>query len=218
VRTATALLAIACVFLLAGCAALTGIFTGQPPTAAIMASPISGLTPLLVHFDASRSDDDHRIVVYTWDFGDGTTETSPSALFADHRFERPGSYAVCLTVTDEDGMTNAESVTITVENRLPLPSCRLSNDAPVVGERVQFDASGSFDPDGELVDFTWEFGDGETMRGTRVSHVYTELAVLTMRLTVEDDAGGIASTVHTITVHQGGSGGGCRSAMSRIRL
>ena len=206
-RTITALLTIACLFLLAGCAALTGIFTGQPPTAAVTASPISGPTPLLVQFDASRSDDDHRIIVYAWDFGDGATETSASAVLTDHRYERPGNYAVRLTVTDEDGMTSAESVAIIVENRPPLPSCRLSNDAPVVGERVQFDASGSFDPDGKLVDFTWEFGDGETMRGTRVSHVYTELAVCTMRLTIEDDAGGTASVAHTITVHAGGSGG-----------
>lgn len=218
-RTITALITIACLFLLAGCAALTGILNGQPPTAVVAASPISGPTPLLVHFDASRSDDDRRIVVYAWDFGDGATETSPSAVFADHRYDRPGRYAARLTVTDEDGMTSAEAVAIDVENRLPLASCQLSNDAPVVGERVQFDASSSFDPDGELVDFTWEFGDGETARGTRVSHVYTELAVCTMRLTIEDDAGGTASVAHTVTVHNGGaSNGGCTSAMSLLPL
>jgi len=219
VRTITALITIACLFLLAGCAALTGILTGQPPTAVVTASPTSGPTPLIVQFDASRSDDDHRIVVYAWNFGDGTTETSPDAIFADHRYERPGDYAVRLSVTDEDGMTSSESVAIIVENRPPVPSCLLSNDAPVVGEHVQFDASGSFDPDGNLIDFTWEFGDGETARGARVSHVYTEPAVRSLRLTIEDDTGGTASTVHTVTVHRGGdTNGGCRSAMSLLPI
>lgn len=213
-RTITALITIACLFLLAGCATLTEILDGQPPSAVVTASPTSGPTPLVVRFDASRSDDDHRIVVYAWDFGDGTTETSPDVVLADHRYERPGDYAVCLSVTDEDGMTSSESVTINVENRPPLPSCLLSNDAPVVGEHVQFDASGSFDPDGILIDFTWEFGDGETARGARVNHVYTEPAVRSLRLTIEDDAGGTASAVHTVTVHRGGdTNGGCRSAM-----
>lgn len=214
-RTITALITIACLFLLAGCAALTGILNGQPPSAVVTASPTSGPTPLLVRFDASRSDGDHRIVAYAWDFGDGTTETSSDAVFADHRYERPGDYAARLSVTDEDGMTSSESVAIIVENRPPLPSCLLSNDAPVVGEHVQFDASGSFDPDGNVIGFTWEFGDGDSARGARVSHVYTEPAVRSLRLTIEDDAGGTASAVHTVTVHLGGAtNGGCRSAMS----
>lgn len=202
-RTVTALVAVGAVLLLAGC----DLLDGQPPTATLTASPSTGPTPLLVHFDGSRSSDDGRIIEYAWDYGDGGSESSSRLYATDHRYERPGQYTATLTVVDDDGHAHAESRTIVVENRLPLPSCRLSSDAPVVGERVQFDASGSFDLDGDLIDFRWEFGDGETARGTRVSHVYNEETVCIMRLTVEDDTGGTASIEHTMTVHLGGSGG-----------
>jgi subtilisin family serine protease len=56
-------------------------------------------------FDASDSSDDHGIVSYTWDFGDGSspvTETTPSA---SHSYTAPGEYAIRLTVTDNAGQT-----------------------------------------------------------------------------------------------------------------
>ncbi|MGB2983429.1 MAG: PKD domain-containing protein [Candidatus Bipolaricaulia bacterium] len=213
-RTRATLAAIACLFLLAGCATLNGLLGVTPPTAVISASPITGRAPLIVHLDAGQSYDDAGIVGTSWDFGDGASESSTAGGTVNHRYDHPGSYLVRLTVTDTDGETDGASVTITVENTPPVPSLRLSSDSPVIGERVQLDASGSLDPDGRLVDFVWEFGDGESMRGARVSHVYTEIAILTVRLTIEDDAGATASLVHTINVHNnggaGGSGGGCR--------
>ena len=206
-RTAIALVVVGGVLLLAGCGLLDGLLDGQAPTASLTASPSAGPTPLLVHFDGSRSSDDGRIIEYVWDYGDGDSETSSQAHAINHRYERPGQYTATLTVVDDDGHAHTESKTIAVENRPPLASCKLSSDAPIVGERIQFDASGSFDLDGDLIDFRWEFGDGETAHGTRVSHVYNEETVCTMRLIVEDDAGGTASIEHTMTVHLGGSGG-----------
>ena len=206
-RTIRALTVIASLFLLSGCAAWSGLLGTTSPTAAISATAIGRHAPLVVLFDASPSEDDGRIVEYAWDLGDGTLETSPSAILIEHVYERAGTYVASLTVTDEEGNTSDASVAITVENRPPYASCRLSNDAPIVGERVEFDASGSFDADGDLVDFVWDFGDGETMRGTRVSHVYAELGVYEMHLTVEDNVGATGSMTHKMTVHQGGSGG-----------
>ena len=206
-RIAIALLVGACILALVGCDLLTSLVDGRPPTVAVTASPESGPTPLVVHFDGSLSSDDGVIVEYVWDFGDGHAETVEGSPTIEHLYDRPGQFAATLTVTDDRGQVSAKSVTILVENRVPIPSCRLSSDAPVVGELIQFDASGSFDPDGQVVDFRWEFGDGETARGTRVSHTYTEEAVCTMCLTIEDDAGGVASLEHTMTVHLGGSGG-----------
>jgi len=188
----------------AGCT----LFDGRPPTAAVSALPTTGSTPLLVRFDGSHSEDDGVIVEYAWDFGDGATSNAPQTAHAEHVYERPGTYTATLTVTDETGQSHAQSLQIDVENRLPFPSLRLSNDAPVLHERVQFDASGCFDPDGDIDDFRWDFGDGTSMRGTYVSHVYEAVGVYTMRLTVEDDAGGVASIEHKMTVHLGSTGGG----------
>ncbi|MFQ5570069.1 MAG: PKD domain-containing protein [Rhodothermales bacterium] len=66
--------------------------------------------PLLVHFDASDSDDpDGEIVSYDWSFGDDKTG---EGLRPDHTYEKEGSYSVRLTVKDNDG--EEDKVTKTV--------------------------------------------------------------------------------------------------------
>lgn len=54
---------------------------------------------------------------------------------------------------------------------------------------VSFDASPSTDPDGRIVRYEWDFGDGETARGNRVTHVYGDDGEYTVTLTVWDDRG-----------------------------
>jgi PKD repeat protein len=48
---------------------------------------------------------------YTWDFGDGTTNTGASV---GHSYLLPGTYTVTLTVVDANGLTTTASTTITV--------------------------------------------------------------------------------------------------------
>lgn len=59
---------------------------------------------------------------------------------------------------------------------------------------VSFDASASFDPDGSIVSYEWDFGDpnsGEdnTASGKQVTHTYYEEGTFTVKLTVTDDSG-----------------------------
>ena len=139
----------------------------------------------------------------------GTDEEWSDGVHVEHTFETSGIHIVRLKVVDETGLAGTAEIAIAVENTPPLASCRFSSDSPIVGEWILFDASTSFDPDGRLVDFVWDFGDGTTSRGTRVGHAYEEVGVYSVRLTVEDDAGATASLVHTFTVHLGSTGGGC---------
>jgi len=78
-----------------------------PPTAAISASPIKGAPPLAVSFDGDGSKDpDGTVSSYTWNFGDGTTD---SGIAVKHTFIQPAVYTVTLKVTDNMG---AESQTV----------------------------------------------------------------------------------------------------------
>ena len=53
-----------------------------------------------------RRDPDGTVVSYHWDFGDGTSQTTPSATTA-HTYATPNTYTVTLTVTDDAGCSTA---------------------------------------------------------------------------------------------------------------
>lgn len=85
-------------------------------------------------------------------------------------------------------------------NRRPVASFTLSQANPQVGETVFFDASASFDPDGSIVRYEWNFGDGNTATGRFVSHTYRFSGAFTATLTVTDNRGATAATHRTISV------------------
>ncbi len=193
------------VFVLSGC---QWLIPDRAPTAVISATPASGKAPLIVRLSGSLSGDDALILEYSWEFPDQDVEPV-QGIETERSYQQSGDYVVRLTVRDSSGQSDMDEFIIRVENTAPIASCRFSNDAPVRGESVLFDASASIDMDGQLIDFIWDFGDGSTRRGTRVSHIYDQLGLYVVRLTVVDNAGAIATISHTMTVHEGFSGGGC---------
>ena len=169
---------------------------------------MQGKAPLAITLDGELSTDDGIIRSYRWEV-DGEGETAPSESRTMHVCDRSGVYRVRLTVIDDSGLSDTTEVEIVVENTAPIANSRFSNDAPVRHESVLFDASSSYDIDGDLVDFSWNFGDGTTRRGTRISHSYSSIGQYIVVLTVTDNAGAQGTISHTMTVHEGSSGGGC---------
>jgi len=74
-----------------------------------------------------------------------------------------------------------------------------SGDAPLI---VQFNSDGSYDPDGGINAFDWDFGDGNTSNAANPSHTYTDAGTFTAVLTVTDDQGATDSATVTIDVAQ----------------
>ncbi len=68
---------------------------------------------------------------------------------------------------------------------------------------VLFDGSSSYDPDGQIVRYEWDFGDGSKGTGSLVSHVYVSRGVYTAKLTVIDDKGAFGISFVTIDVGGG---------------
>ncbi|UCG68065.1 MAG: PKD domain-containing protein, partial [Thermoplasmata archaeon] len=66
---------------------------------------------------------------------------------------------------------------------------------------VIFDGSGSYDPDGVIVDYSWDFDDGNFGSGENPNHIYYDPGVYTVTLTVTDDDGATDQDSCTITVN-----------------
>jgi PKD repeat protein len=65
---------------------------------------------------------------------------------------------------------------------------------------VNFSAALSEDEDGEIVEFKWDFGDGNSGVGETISHTYTEAGTFTVVLRVTDDRGATATTSKNLYV------------------
>lgn len=66
---------------------------------------------------------------------------------------------------------------------------------------VQFSSAGSSDPDGGILTYVWEFGDGSTSNSANPSHTYAQEGIYSARLRVIDDEGASAlSPILTVEV------------------
>lgn len=74
-------------------------------------------------------------------------------------------------------------------NLFPVASFTKSAAIVDIGESIDFNASTSFDPDGVIVSYSWNFGDGITDTGVMVSHSWAVAGDYTVTLTVTDDDG-----------------------------
>jgi len=149
-----------------------------------------------VYFDASASyDADGVIVSYHWDFGDGGASIDK---VCEHVYSETGDYVVSLTVTDDDGLQGSSSIIVQVN--VP-PVAIIGGDTE--GTRIEaltFDGSGSYDPDGEIVNYHWNLGEGSTANGISIAYEYFNPGEYTVTLTVTDDDGIQAIGTHNVTI------------------
>mgnify|MGYP001054287063 CR=1 FL=1 len=82
----------------------------------------------------------------------------------------------------------------------PLPEFSFSPTTGLAPLEVTFDASGSTDPDGTIVRYSWDFGDGSSGLGQVVSHVYRKSGAFRVGLTVTDNLGARATKTALIEV------------------
>jgi len=161
-----------------------------PPTADFTAD----VDHRTVSFEGSWADPDGAVALYTWDFGDGETASGPSP---NHTYAIQGTYTVTFTVTDDDGATGSVTKTVTTKPNVAPVSQFTSSANELV---VSFDGTGSSDPDGDIVGYSWSFGDGGLSTSATPTHTYTAPGTYSVSLAVEDDWGDITSLTKSITV------------------
>ncbi len=74
-------------------------------------------------------------------------------------------------------------------NQNPVAIANVTPTQANVNDPISFDASGSYDNDGQITQYLWEFGDGATSNQATVQHSYNQANTYTYTLTVTDDKG-----------------------------
>ena len=136
---------------------------------------------------------------YLWDFGDGL---GGSGEFVNHIYIEEGQYNVILTVIDDKGSIGVVEEKIEIIHRNEAPFANVQATYGGFGQNIKvnsiafFDGGSSSDPDGDVLTFDWDFGDGNIGTGIRPNHWYDSIGNFTVTLTVRDD-GNLSSTAET---------------------
>jgi PKD repeat protein/Flp pilus assembly pilin Flp len=156
------------------------------PTAAISSTCLN----LSCDFSgASSSDSDGTISSYAWNFGNSSSSSNTATgLTSSHSFTAVGTYTVTLVVTDNGGLSNSISKSITVAlNVAPVARFNVS----CVNKVCSF-TSTSTDSDGTIASYAWDFDNNGTSdaTGSTASYTYSNsVGNTTAKLTVTDNAG-----------------------------
>ena len=159
-------------------------------------------TSEVVTFNAFNSYDlDGMISSYYWDFGD---TGSDFGLEVNHSYSDDGSYIVKLQLLDDDYGFDEDNITILVNNRDPVAVAEVDNDVVMTNEILTFNAGNSYDDDGGIVSYHWDFGDGNTSNFKSPQHKYLDNANYTVSLKVTDDDGDVGFAALKIEVRNRG--------------
>jgi len=171
----------------------------EPEITEVTADPQNPAVDQDVDFEVEIDDPDQPDGVdhdYEGDFGDETTSTAATPT---HSYDEAGEYTVEVTVTDAQGATDTETITISVGNEEPtLTGVTATPATGNTGEAIAFAATGYDDPDDDAADeYRWDFGDGATTTtaGPTVEHTYGAPGDYTVSVRVVDARGALSDEV-----------------------
>jgi PKD repeat protein len=129
-----------------------------------------------IYFDGSNSyDTDGIIVEYEWDLGD---ESTSLGITSTHTYSSIGNYTITLTVIDNEGKTDFD-ITYANISKLSTDPTNIIPTAEaggpyyeIINIPITLDGTQSFDSDGSIIEYIWDFGDGHIGIGEIVTHEY----------------------------------------------
>lgn len=127
--------------------------------------------------------------------GDGEFDRTNDADFTEVvTYADPGTYTPAVRAEIGQQSDSEECSTITVaENEPPTAAFTVNPNPGTVGDPITFDAGDSKDPDGEIVEYRWDWDNDDHFEqnttAESVTHTFAEPGFKTVQLLVVDDAG-----------------------------
>ena len=183
---------------------------GESPSLNIWSETQSGSISVLFTFTADTNDKEtpKADLLVRWDFDNDDKWDTPfnSSKQVDYQFILAGKKTIKAEVKDTDGNTTQNSMVFNVcdnESNQPPQAIIKSSvaDKVILGTYISFSALDSFDPDGKIVRYEWDFGDGSSISiHNSPSHLYLNKGTYNVQLTVKDDNCGVSKVTKTISV------------------
>jgi PKD repeat protein/acetyltransferase-like isoleucine patch superfamily enzyme len=166
------------------------VYLNRPPVANATRSGRQANVSKAITLDATASvDPDGTIASYEWDVDDDGTYEKTGATITQ-TYETSGTKAVSLRVTDDQGSSDRDSVSLIINDR-PRARYEYQPTDPTLGEMVQFNASASADITGGIENYQWDIDDDGDFEknGSTITHVFTGVNNQTVALRVTDAYG-----------------------------
>jgi chitodextrinase len=174
------------------------IFVNNTPPTADAGEDQTGYPGKILTFMGTNSSDPDRfssIDNYTWDMGDKSTKYGSVVT---HSYSRYGSFKVTLTVTDNHGATGTDEAKVIITNAQPVANLKLNTPETILFRDIEFDATDSYDPDGDVEEYSYDFGDDtetDWIFDSVVIHSYSVVGEYEITLRVKDDRSEISEPV-----------------------
>jgi gliding motility-associated-like protein len=134
--------------------------------------------------DQSVSDGTHPITSWTWNYGDGTTQTYGAAPYA-HTYQAGNSYDVTLKVIDNNGCADSITKAAVVIVSDPKADFVTADTSSCPGKPINFSNTST----GSGLQYRWNFGDGQTATQATPAHQYQLPGRYTVNLWISDPLG-----------------------------
>jgi len=177
--------------------------TNRPPRAEFTYSPQDPTDLDPISFTDTSLDPDGWIVDWRWNFGDGGTSTTQHP---SHHYTHNGIYTIRLTVTDNMDTTHITSQDITIRNVPPAASFTTHPSPPLTTNTPVTFNSTSTDPDGTIINWTWNLEENLTLYGDTITHTYPHDGSFNITLTIRDDDGDTDILAHTLILQKKDTG------------
>jgi len=159
-------------------------------------SPVTGCSPVSVHFTASVS----SVSSLTWDFSDGVTSTPSLIDTISHIYTTNGSYVPKLILTDSFGCTNFSVGADTIKVGALATGFSITPNPVCQGNVITFHDSSSSTLSA-ISGWMWSFAPGVTSTLRAPTHTYSVSGTYPVTLTVADSRGCSGSVTENVIVN-----------------